>query len=94
MNDSTVAGWPTDSGPLQILHSIGLLGDLGSRPVWVRNPKTITDRRGAVTYRGSTQFLNALSLRSLAALTFEGWAVTVIPSDGNSGFLLIIRRAI
>jgi len=88
-----VDGWPTDSGPLHVLHSIGLLQDLGRRPVWIHWPKTITDSSGAITYRGSAQFLNALGLRSLAALTLEGWLVTVKPTDDTRGLEVIIRRA-
>jgi hypothetical protein len=86
-----VVGWPSDSGPLPTLHKIGLLPDVNSRPVWVSHPKTLTDVTGAITYKGFARFMNAQGLRALAALTLEGWAVTVNANGENLDFT--IRRA-
>lgn len=70
-------GWPADEGPLQSLHKVGLLSHPGHRPEWLHYPTTDTDKNGVKTYNAKTRFMSNLAIRSLAALTFEGWDVFV-----------------
>lgn len=73
-------GWPADRGPLKILHELGLVSDPQRRPIWLHYPKVHTTPSGIPTYTATCKFLTQDGLRSLAALTLEGWDVFVRPT--------------
>ena len=85
MSDQTTSrtrteGWPADHGPLHILCQLGLHNDPNQRPNWLHYPRTET-YAGIETHHATTKFLSNDSLRSLAALTLEGWQVFIDPAD-------------
>jgi hypothetical protein len=84
-------GWPADSGPLEVLHRLGLVLNPKQRPGWIHYPKTKKFSSGAVTYTGYAKTLDAPALRALAALTFEGWAVTLSAAASTRSVEVTIR---
>jgi hypothetical protein len=84
-------GWPASSGPLEVLHRLGLVRDPKQRPGWIHYLKTKIFNSGAVTYTGYAKTLEAPALRAFAALTLEGWAVTVAVAGSTRSVEVTIR---
>ena len=86
-----VDGWPTDSGPLRVLHELGLHDDLELLPKWLHHAYSDT-YNGVENFHGSTNFLSNEPLRALAAISLEGWQVFVDPDEAGLRIKIIPGR--
>lgn len=84
MNDTAVVrpGWPTETGPLKTLTDLGMLPQ-GTRHLPWTSESSTQSNSGTPHYRAKCNFLPNAALRALAALTLEGWHVTVQPAGPN-----------
>lgn len=74
--------WPTDHGPLHTLTELGIIPRPTAHLRWVNFPKTVNED-GVTLWKCSTRFLFTDALRALAALSFEGYRIDVLATNGG-----------
>jgi hypothetical protein len=86
----TTTGWHAPGGPLDTLNKVGLWPNPRDTPNWVRSPRVERGGTGREIYTAGAGFLSDTAVRSLAALSLEGWSVRV--TGGSRGLEFKIYR--